>query len=340
MNNISWNVRGLGGPGKKDLVRDFIDQFKPSIVCFQESKLAMVDRFTWRSISGNTLDCFCFAGARGTAGGMIVGWSSALFKGKLISSGTFCLTVEFFSIQDLSLCHCTTVYGPNAKNLKADFWPEIRNCKPPPGIPWIICGDFNAIFSSLDKNSGNVCWDDICDEQDLIRDLDLVETRLRGRRFTWTNNQLNPTWVRLDRFLVTPNWLTRFPRAHQFGLPRFGSDHVPICLELGQHAFRPTYFKFQSSWYTTDDFTDKIKGWWDEQDPIRCGAFIIAKKLLGLKKQFKLWAKLTFGSIRDRKRDLCQALDDLDVIQESRPLNGEELGRSNSLTYELTLALW
>lgn len=156
MNIISWNVRGLGGPCKKHLVRDFIDQFKPSIVCFQESKLAMVDRHTWSSIAGNTLDSFCFSAARGTSGGMIIGWNGALFKGKLISLGTFCLTIEFFSIQDLSRWHYTMVYGPNARDLKLDLWLEIRDCKPSSGTPWIICGGFNAIFSTLDKNSENV----------------------------------------------------------------------------------------------------------------------------------------------------------------------------------------
>lgn len=191
MNIISWNVRGLGGPSKKHLVRDFIEQFKPSIIYFQETKLAVVDRLMWRSIVGSSLDSYCFSAARGTAGGMIVGWNGALFKGKLIFSGSFCLTVEFYSIQDLSCWHCTTVYGPNARDLKLDFWSEIRNCKPPLGIPWIICGDFNAIFSTLDKNNGNVCWEDIRNSQDLIRDLNLVETQLRGRRFTWTNNQMN-----------------------------------------------------------------------------------------------------------------------------------------------------
>ncbi|KAH7666844.1 RNA-directed DNA polymerase protein [Dioscorea alata] len=178
MNFISWNVRGLGGPSKKHLVRDFLDQFKPNFICIQESKLDVVDRPTWRAIAGNSLNCFCFSPACGTAGGMIIGWNGTLFKGNLVHSGNFCLSVEFTSVRDHSHWFCTTVYGPNARNLKEDFWTEIRSCKPPQGMPWIICGDFNAVFSTLDKNSGNVCWEDIHNGQELIRDLNLVESSL------------------------------------------------------------------------------------------------------------------------------------------------------------------
>ncbi|XP_039136185.1 uncharacterized protein LOC120273588 [Dioscorea cayenensis subsp. rotundata] len=65
----------------------------------------------------------------------------------------------------------------------------------------------------------------------------------------------------------------------------------------------------------------------------------MAKKLIGLKKRLKIWAKLTFGSIRDSKRDLRQALDDLDCFRESKPLNEEEVTRSESLSKELMLTL-
>ncbi|KAH7666772.1 RNA-directed DNA polymerase protein [Dioscorea alata] len=181
MNIISWNVRGLGGPTKNHLVRDFLAQYKPNIICIQESKLEVIVRPTWRAIVGSSLNCFSAAAATGSSGGMIIGRNGSLFHGNLFHSGPYCLTVEFVSVHDQIKWHCTTVYGPNARNLKLDFWAEIRSCKPPSGIPWIIYGDFNTIFSSMDKNSGNICWDDIYNGQALLRDLDLVDLRLHGR---------------------------------------------------------------------------------------------------------------------------------------------------------------
>ncbi|XP_039120732.1 uncharacterized protein LOC120257303 [Dioscorea cayenensis subsp. rotundata] len=105
--------------------------------------------------------------------------------------------------------------------------------------------------------------------------------------------------------------------AHQIGLPRFGSDHVPICLELRNHVFKPSQFKFESSWCLTDDLQEKIKCWWEEQ----------------------CFAKHSFSSIRERKRHLRHSLDELDIIRESRPLSAEELRSADSLSLELSLTL-
>jgi hypothetical protein len=33
----------------------------------------------------------------------------------------------------------------------------------------------------------------------------------RGAQYTWTNNQVNPVLVKLDRFLVSTEWEERFP---------------------------------------------------------------------------------------------------------------------------------
>lgn len=38
-----------------------------------------------------------------------------------------------------------------------------------------------------------------------------MDIPLVGVLFTWSNNQENPTWSCLDRFLVSPNWEVKFP---------------------------------------------------------------------------------------------------------------------------------
>lgn len=161
MNIISWNVRGLGKPAKRFLVKDFLNMHFADICCLQESKLEEISSSIWREIGGHRLDKFCFVPAHGSIGGIVMGWNSAIFDGTMLIRGTFCLTVEFFSKNVNLTWRCTTVYGPNARSLKHAFWEELRACVGPPSIPWIICGDFNAIFSVDDKNSGLPNLDDI-----------------------------------------------------------------------------------------------------------------------------------------------------------------------------------
>jgi len=75
--SLSWNVRGLGRPTKRHLVKDFIFSSRADIVCLQESKLQDLHISTWRSIGGSNLKNFEFLPALGTAGGIIIAWNSS-----------------------------------------------------------------------------------------------------------------------------------------------------------------------------------------------------------------------------------------------------------------------
>lgn len=45
------------------------------------------------------------------------------------------------------------MYVPNSKLHKSNFWEELRSNVVEHGIPWVIYGDFNAIFVLEDKAS-------------------------------------------------------------------------------------------------------------------------------------------------------------------------------------------
>lgn len=259
MNIISWNVRGLGRPAKRFLVKDFLLLHCAEVCCLQESKLADFPNAIWREVGGSKFDDFAFVPARGSAGGMVIGWNSSILTGSVLFIGGFCLTVEFHDKRDHSQWRCTSVYGPNARHLKPAFWEEIRRSGGGGGLPWVICGDFNAIFSVNDKNSGIPCLDDIHHACGLLNDLSLYEPPAVGRRFSWTNGHSDPSWVKLDRFLINSDWGLRFPRVIQTSLPRLGSDHVPIRLEVGTHVSNPRPFRFELAWCSADGFHDLIQ---------------------------------------------------------------------------------
>lgn len=67
-------------------------------------------------------------------------------------------------------------------------------------FPWIVCGDCNAIFALKDKISGAPNIDDIRSTNAFLHDFDLMEPPSTGKRFTWTDGQIHPSWVKLDRF--------------------------------------------------------------------------------------------------------------------------------------------
>jgi len=60
---------------------------------------------------------------------------------------------------------------------------------------------------------------------------ELVDLLLEGGQFTWPNNQENQTWSRIDRFLISPEWVEHFLEVTQRNLTRLLSDHFPLLLE-------------------------------------------------------------------------------------------------------------
>lgn len=132
--------------------------------------------------------------------------------------------------------------------------------------------------------------DDIRQANCLLNDLSLFEPLAVCRRFTWTNGQSDPIWVKLYRFLVNYEWRLRFPRTIQASLPSLGSDYVMIRLEVGEHFSLPRPFRFEMAWCTVEGFHELIQQWWIEEASSGCGAFAIAKKKAWLNKKLSHWA--------------------------------------------------
>ncbi|KAH7690203.1 RNA-directed DNA polymerase protein [Dioscorea alata] len=295
-----------------------------------------IHKSIWRSISGVRLNSFEFLHAQGTAGGIIVAWDRSQAIGTLIHKGTYSISIEFSNTSNNSTWICTSVYDPVTRSLKVDFWNELRNIRSLHALPWIICGDFNTIFSIDDKNSGDLNSRDISTSQNFLEDLNLIDPPLHGRCYTWSNGQTEPIWVRLDRFLYSHDWIQLNPRSTQFALPRYGSDHSPICLNFGNHFPHPRTFRLEKSWYTNDQLENLIQGWWIDQNLIGCGAFILSKKLPYLKAKIRTWAKDNFGNSNVLKNSLLFELNSLDSISKSRSLTKDENIRASHLRYELS----
>ncbi|RVX11718.1 Transposon TX1 uncharacterized 149 kDa protein [Vitis vinifera] len=95
--------------------------------------------------------------------------------------------------------------------------------------PWCLGGDFNSTLYQAERSR---------------------------------NGRITSAMRRLDRFLVSPNWIDQYSRAIQRRLPRPTSDHFPILLEGGGLRRGPYPFKFENMWLKAEGFKELIEGWW------------------------------------------------------------------------------
>lgn len=101
-----------------------------------------------------------------------------------------------------------------------------------------------------------------------LNDLGLTELNLVETRYTWFNERVSPTLVRIDRAFFMADWEVIFPDSLLQSAAAMLSDH---CLLLGLHD-NPSgkhWFHFESFWTDLDGFIDTVKTSW-EQPVYRC----------------------------------------------------------------------
>lgn len=86
------------------------------------------------------------------------------------------------------------------------FIRELRRLKNVAKQEWLLLGDFNLVYKEENKNNGRLNRHVMLRFRRALNHLKVKEIDLMGRRFTWSNNQNNPTLTRIDRTFCTPAW--------------------------------------------------------------------------------------------------------------------------------------
>lgn len=173
---LIWNVRGLNTRSRHDNVRKVVDDSRPAIVCFQETKLAYISEWDVMSILGRDFRHFVFLPAQGTQGGILVAWREGTFSAEHWRVHLHSVSVKFSSENED--WWFTGVYGPQQDGEKVAFLNELREVRENCVGPWILAGDFNLIYSSEDKNNDNINRAMMGRFRRFVNDFDLKEIPL------------------------------------------------------------------------------------------------------------------------------------------------------------------
>ena len=210
MKLLSFNCRGLAGPGKKSAFIRVVSLERPDVIMLQET-LGIGEVIQERLENWIPGWSFVTLDAKGRSGGLAVGWRNNCVK--LINSwgSEGVLGVEVFSA-DLGLSlTAINVYGPYLN--RAPFWDSLFQNPLVSGDSVVMGGDFNFSLGHNEVLGPHAQVDSLAGffVQKLMEKglLDIEPIKLKP---TWRNNRCGDARVakRLDRFLVSEQMVDSF----------------------------------------------------------------------------------------------------------------------------------
>ncbi|XP_028057303.1 uncharacterized protein LOC114261263 [Camellia sinensis] len=322
---LSWNIKGMGRVGKRLRIKEVLRERKVDVVFFQETKKARMVEGLVRSLWPWDPD--------GTVEGLLCVWRPSVFLTNSCCSSRNVIIVPGILLPDFE-CVLANVYAPNDVVRRGLFWYSIVRLKTSFQKPWCLGGHFNEVRNPWERKGYLRRDREIKDFNDFIDLMEVTELPLLGRQFTWCNAMDGEKWSKLDRFLLSPEWVHMF-KFKFWGLPRYGSDHCPIILMEDVRDWGPRPFRFINAWVLHPQFLSFVKQSWEELGISVGASFVISSKLKVLKLKLKQWNLEVFGDIKHNLKVAKEVLHKLELVAESRLLDDSEKERRNVLRGEV-----
>jgi hypothetical protein len=211
----------------------------------------------------------------------------------------------------------TNVYGPQSNEDKISFLLELRQIRAKCHGPWVVSGDFNLIYKEDEKN--NV----FCDRammgrfRKFIDDKSLIDIPLIGHKYTWSNHQVSPSLVRLDRALCSSDWEDMFPNNLLQSAASEDSDHCPLGLGLQSNFSGKRQFHFESFWPKLDGFQEVVS------EGV-CPVLNFDRRLKATARSLQKWSGQKIGHVTSQLALAREILHSLEIAQDLRLLSSLE----------------
>jgi exonuclease III len=264
-NFISWNVLGLNSKAKREEVKQIMQIHKPSIVCLQETKLAVVnDLLISQCLGPMYVHNFRFLPAEGTKGGIILACRDAWYQFSDDIVRSYMIFAMVTDCRTGSSWTITGVYGPQDNLSKRLFLKELRELKDQAKLAWLIVGEFNMIYLDQDKSNDRLDRRMMSRSRRTLNHLEVKEIQLVRRRFTWSNEQSSPTMLRIDRAFSSIAWEDLYPDPIVTPLSSSSSDHCPLKIHSQVWTSLLPRFRFKMHWPLMPGFLECVQQSWSK----------------------------------------------------------------------------
>ena len=318
---LSWNVRGANDSSKRRVIKVVIRSQRVDLFSLQETKIQTLSEGLVRSLGSGRWSNWVAMDALGYAGGMLICWYKRSLKVMETEVGKFSVSCRIRNVEDGLTWIFTSAYGPFSKKDRDCLWEELGAIRGLWDDPWCLRGDFNVILSQRERSRQGRLTGAMRRFAQTVDELELLDLPMQGGAFTWSGGRNNQSWARLDRFLVSQQWLDMFNGVAQCRLHRPTSDHFPILLMDGRMRRGPTPFRFKNMWLKVDDFKGLLRGWWQGIEVRGRASFRLASKLKMLKQKIKVWNREVFRRLEVNKNSTLQQVEYWDGVESERSLS-------------------
>ncbi|XP_058776789.1 uncharacterized protein LOC131651141 [Vicia villosa] len=269
MKILSWNCRGLSNPRAIPNLRQLAQKHHPDVFFLSET-LAKKQKLESVRVSLKFDSCLSID-VVGRSGGLAVLWKDSVNCSIVNFSRNFVNLV--IQDNDKEEWRLTCYYGYLERHRRREAWDMLREVRDMSTTPWCVIGDFNDLLSHQDKVGIHPHPNWLCAGfREAVSDCNLLDIPMEGHPFTWIKSRGTPHVIeeRLDRVLVTQEWMEFFPAAKLNNLLASHSDHSPILLQceppqLNRH--KSYSFRFENAWLKDDEIQEIVsKGWNAEEE--------------------------------------------------------------------------
>lgn len=253
----------------------------------------------------------------GNSGGLLSIWNKAKFtiNTSTIRQHWIAISGVFSHLQFEGTL--INIYNPCDTSQRAAVWREIVDFHQDNPLPCLLIRDFNEVLCPSERGSLIFSQTGANDFKNFMQELHLLEIPSTSRCFTWFRGNSKSI---LDSLLVNPEWIAAFPSLKVTLLPRGLLDHCPLLVHSNSHNWGPEIVSVSYCWLTDPNCLKIVKQAWLESENLPT-----INKLREVKGKLKEWNHNEFGNIDTNIKLLEDEIQNLDNMNNIRPLTTLEL---------------
>ncbi|XP_071700539.1 uncharacterized protein [Rutidosis leptorrhynchoides] len=203
------------------------------------------------------------------------------------------------------------------------MWADLSDILRYSNAMWAIFGDFNEVrFNSERKNT------EFCERRsklfnDFIKENSLLDLPLGGRTYTRISDN-GRKFSKLDRFLVSENFIQQWTNVNVLVLDKKHTDHCPLILKDGDIDFGPKPVKVFDDWLNHTESHNIIKSAWNIHVNSNRPDMIFREKLKKVKQELRKWFSTSHDKMKIEIEDLTKSVNDWERKAEECDLSEEQ----------------